>query len=47
VLQVRLLPALLDGSDPPIHARAGQRTLVLAEAIIQSFEGGNRVAVGA
>lgn len=40
-----LLPALLDGSDPPIHARAGRRTLVLADAIIQSFEGGNRVAV--
>jgi predicted dehydrogenase len=41
-----LLPALHDGSDPPIHARAGRRTLLLAEAIIQSFEGGNRVAVG-
>ena len=40
-----LLRALRAGSPPPIHARAGRRALELAEAIIRSFETGERVSV--
>ena len=40
-----LLAALRAGKPPPIHARAGRRALELAEAIIASFERGERVAV--
>jgi predicted dehydrogenase len=42
-----LLRALRTGAQPPVHARAGRRALELAYAIIASFEGGQRVAVGA
>jgi myo-inositol 2-dehydrogenase/D-chiro-inositol 1-dehydrogenase len=41
----QLLPALAAANEPPIHARAGLRTLELADAIIRSYEGGNRVGV--
>ena len=37
-----LLPALRDGDDPPIHARAGRRALLLADACIRSFDEGRR-----
>ena len=40
-----MLAALRAGDQPPIHARAGRRTLVLAEAIIESFDSGRRVTV--
>ena len=40
-----LLAAFRRGDPPPIHAEAGLRALVLAEAAIQSFESGRRVAV--
>ena len=40
-----LLPALRKHQSPPIHARAGRRALVLAHAIIGSFESGTRIAV--
>jgi predicted dehydrogenase len=39
-----LLDALRCGREPPVHARAGQRALVLADAIIRSFETGKRVS---
>jgi predicted dehydrogenase len=42
-----LLAALRSGGEPPIHARAGARTLDLALATIRSFETGDRVAVPA
>jgi predicted dehydrogenase len=38
-----LVPALLAGAEPPIHARAGRRALALACACIESFETGRRV----
>ena len=38
-----LIPALLSGGRPPIHARAGRRALQLAHACIESFETGQRV----
>jgi predicted dehydrogenase len=38
-----LLDAFRAGAEPPVHARAGRRVLVLAEAIIASFERGARV----
>ena len=38
-----LLDAFRAGGPPPIHARAGQRTLELAFAIIDSYESGSRV----
>jgi myo-inositol 2-dehydrogenase / D-chiro-inositol 1-dehydrogenase len=38
-----LLDALRRGCEPPVHARAGQRALLLADAIIRSFETGERV----
>ena len=40
-----MLEAFREGRPPPIHARAGRRALVLALAIIASFESGTRVAV--
>jgi myo-inositol 2-dehydrogenase / D-chiro-inositol 1-dehydrogenase len=40
-----LLGALREGAAPPVPAQAGRRALELAEAIIQSFEGGQRVSV--
>ncbi|MEH1127841.1 Gfo/Idh/MocA family protein [Micromonospora sp. CPCC 206061] len=41
-----LLDALRQGREPPVHARAGQRALVVANAIIHSFETGTRATVG-
>jgi predicted dehydrogenase len=38
-----LVPALLSGAEPPIHASAGRRALALAQACIESFETGRRV----
>ncbi len=38
-----LLAALREGSEPPVHARAGYRALLLAQAAIESFETGRRV----
>jgi predicted dehydrogenase len=38
-----LVPALLSGAAPPIHASAGRRALALAQACIESFETGRRV----
>lgn len=38
-----LMPALLAGGQPPVHARAGARALQLAHWSIQSFESGTRV----
>jgi predicted dehydrogenase len=38
-----LLDALRHGLAPPIHARAGQRALILADTIIHSFESGKRL----
>lgn len=40
-----LLAAFRRGEPPPIHADAGRRALQLAEAAIQSFKSGRRVAV--
>lgn len=42
-----LLRALRAGEGPPVHARAGRRALELAGRVIESFEGGQRVAVPA
>jgi predicted dehydrogenase len=39
-----LLAALRVGDPPPVHARAGQRALEIAHAIIESFETGTRVS---
>lgn len=39
-----LLPALREGRQPPIPARAGQRALLLAHAVIRSFETGTHVS---
>jgi predicted dehydrogenase len=41
-----VVPALLAGKEPPIHARAGRRALVLARAVIESFETGRRTGTG-
>lgn len=38
-----LLAALRDGGRPPVPLDAGRRALVLAEAVIRSFESGTRV----
>lgn len=38
-----ILPALRDGRPPPVHARAGQRALALAHAVIRSYETGTRI----
>ena len=40
-----VLSALRAGVEPPIHARAGRRALVVALGIVDSFERGVRVAV--
>ena len=42
-----LLAALRAGDEPPIHARAGRRALLLAEACIRSFEESRQVPVAA
>ena len=39
-----VLDALRAGAEPPVHARAGQRAVDLATAIIRAFESGARVA---
>ena len=39
-----VLAALRAGAEPPVHARAGRRALVLAQAIIRSGAEGVRVA---
>jgi myo-inositol 2-dehydrogenase / D-chiro-inositol 1-dehydrogenase len=41
----QLLTAFRKKQAPPIHARAGRRALVLAHAIIGSFESGTRIDV--
>ncbi len=41
-----LLTAFKQGQEPPVHARAGHRALLLAQAAIESFETGRRVAIG-
>ncbi len=41
-----LLTAFKQGQEPPVHARAGRRALLLAQAAIESFETGRRVAIG-
>ena len=40
-----LLMSLRSGQPPPVPARAGRRAIELAEAVIRSFEGGERVSV--
>jgi predicted dehydrogenase len=40
-----LFAAFREGKEPPIHAQAGRRALLLAQAAIQSFEMGRRVTV--
>jgi myo-inositol 2-dehydrogenase/D-chiro-inositol 1-dehydrogenase len=40
-----LFEAFKQGKAPPIHAEAGRRALLLAQAAIQSFETGKRVPV--
>lgn len=40
-----ILKALRQSEEPPIHARAGRRALLLATACIQSFEESRQVAV--
>ena len=40
-----VLRAVREGAEPPVHARAGRRALVLARAAIHSFERGERVSV--
>ncbi len=39
-----VLAALRAGNPPPVHARSGRRALALAQAAIESFETGARVA---
>lgn len=39
----RVVPALLGGGPPPVPATAGRRALELADAIIRSHQGGERV----
>jgi len=41
-----ILTALRRSEEPPIHARAGRRALLLAEACIQSFHESRRVLLG-
>ncbi len=41
-----LLRRFRAGEPPPIHARAGQRALILADAAIHSFKTGRRVSLG-
>ena len=40
-----LLDAFKKGEEPPVHARAGHRALMLARAAIESFETGRRVYI--
>lgn len=40
-----ILQAFREGKEPPIHARAGRRALALAQAAIESFRTGERVAL--
>ncbi len=40
-----MLEAFWNGEEPLIHARAGRRALVLAQAAIESFETGRRVTL--
>ena len=40
-----ILTALRRSVEPPIHARAGRRALLLAKACIQSFDEGRQVSV--
>ncbi len=40
-----VIAALAAGAPPPVHARAGRRALMLADAAIRSFESGTRIAV--
>ena len=40
-----LLAALRRSDEPPIHARAGRRALLLAEACIQSFDESRQITV--
>ena len=40
-----LLAAFKAGHAPPVHARAGRRALVLAQAAIDAFALGRRMAV--
>ncbi len=40
-----IVTALRRGEQPPIHARAGRRALLLAEACIRSFDEGRQVSV--
>lgn len=40
-----MLEAFKRGAEPPVHARAGYRALALAQAAIESYETGRRVAV--
>lgn len=40
-----VLPALRAGKEPPIHARAGRRALLLAHAIQSSYETGRRTEI--
>ena len=39
-----LLAALRSGGPPPVHISAGRRALMLAEAVISSYESGSRVS---
>ncbi|MBZ9935066.1 Gfo/Idh/MocA family oxidoreductase [Mesorhizobium sp. BR1-1-16] len=40
-----VIAALQAGEPPPVHARAGRRALMLADAAIRSFKSGTRIAV--
>ncbi|MCX5512044.1 gfo/Idh/MocA family oxidoreductase [Kaistia algarum] len=40
-----VIAALRAGSPPPVHARAGRRALMIAEAAIRSFRSGTRVTI--
>lgn len=40
-----ILAAFKSGDQPPVHARAGQRTLALAWAAVESFSSGKRVTL--
>ncbi|WP_206293408.1 Gfo/Idh/MocA family protein [Humisphaera borealis] len=40
-----MIDARRNGQEPPVHARAGRRALLLAMAAIESFKGGKRVDV--
>jgi len=40
-----LLTAFKAGQEPPVHARAGRRALVLAQAAITAFASGQRISI--